>query len=83
LSFPKMTGMMYCLKEQGNVSALVQIFNAIPPPSFSAPAELRIINPTTDPYIMLILISYFLFIVLNTSSASDKVGFPQRTVPEG
>jgi hypothetical protein len=30
---------------QGNVFALVQIFNAIPSPSFSAPAELRMINP--------------------------------------
>jgi hypothetical protein len=28
---------------QGNVFALVQIFNAIPSPSFSAPAELRMI----------------------------------------
>jgi hypothetical protein len=42
---PKVTGMRYRLKEQGNVSALVQIFNAIPSPSFSAPAELRMINP--------------------------------------
>jgi hypothetical protein len=68
-------GVRYQLKEQGNVSAPVQIFNAIPSPSFSAPAELRIITPTTCPYVMLI--------VLNTSSASDKVGFSQRTVPEG
>jgi len=39
------TGMRYRLKEQGNVFALVQIFNAIPSPSFSAPAELRMVNP--------------------------------------
>jgi hypothetical protein len=94
--------MMCCFKEQGNVSALVQIFNAIPSPpwrgdllppsndrfalclpfsgfalrprghtplepptaflpmllSFSAPAELRMINPTVGPNIMLILTSY-------------------------
>jgi hypothetical protein len=37
--------MRYRLKEQGNVSALVQIFNAITSASFSAPAELRMINP--------------------------------------
>ncbi len=37
--------MRYRLKEQGNVSALVQIFNAIPSPSFSVPAELRMIHP--------------------------------------
>jgi len=29
-------GMWYFLKEQGNVFALVQIFNAIPSPNFSA-----------------------------------------------
>jgi hypothetical protein len=51
-------GMRYYLKEQGNASALVQIFNAIPLPSFLAPAELRMINPTTGPYVMLIRISY-------------------------
>jgi len=37
--------MRYYFKDQENVSALVQIFNAIPSPSFSAPAELRMINP--------------------------------------
>jgi hypothetical protein len=37
--------MRYQFKVQGNVFALVQIFNAIPSPSFSAPAELRMINP--------------------------------------
>jgi hypothetical protein len=36
---------MYHLKDQGNILALVQIFNAIPSPSFSAPVELRMINP--------------------------------------
>ncbi len=36
--------MLYSLIEQGNIFALVQIFNAIPSPSFSAPAELRMIN---------------------------------------
>jgi hypothetical protein len=35
--------MRYHFKMQGNVFALVQIFNAIPSPSFSAPAELRMI----------------------------------------
>jgi hypothetical protein len=33
------------IKELGNVVALVQIFNAIPSSSFSAPAELRTIIP--------------------------------------
>lgn len=37
--------MIYHCKGQGNVFALVQIFNAIPSPYFSAPAELRMINP--------------------------------------
>jgi len=37
--------MRYHCKVQGNVFALVQIFNAIPSPFFSAPAELRIFNP--------------------------------------
>jgi hypothetical protein len=37
--------MSYHLGKQGNVSALVQIFNAIPSPPFSAPAELRMIHP--------------------------------------
>ena len=46
------------IKVQGNVFAFLQIFNAIPSPLFSAPAELRMINPTTGPYVMLILISY-------------------------
>jgi hypothetical protein len=41
-----MKGVSHHLKEQGNISALVQIFNAIPSPSFSAPAELRMINQT-------------------------------------
>ena len=41
-----MTGMRYYFKDQENVSALVQIFSAIPSPSFSAPAELRMINPS-------------------------------------
>jgi len=42
--FPKVTGTRHYFKVQGNVFALVQIFNAIPSPSFSAPAELRMIN---------------------------------------
>jgi hypothetical protein len=42
---PKVTGMMYNSKVQGNVFALVQIFNAIPSPPFSAPAELRTFIP--------------------------------------
>ena len=37
---------MYFIEVQENVFALLQIFSAIPPPSFSAPAELRMINPT-------------------------------------
>ncbi len=52
--------MSYRLNKHGNVSALVQIFNAIPSPSFSAPAELRIINSTKGPHFVLILIAYFL-----------------------
>jgi hypothetical protein len=50
--------MMYISKVQGNVFAFLQIFNAIPPSSFSAPAELRMISPTADPYVVLILISH-------------------------
>ncbi len=49
---------MYYFKVQGNVFALDQIFNAIPSPSFSAPAEVRMINPATGPYVMLIRISH-------------------------
>ncbi len=37
-----MTEMKYRDKVQGNAFALVQIFNAIHSPPFSAPAELRI-----------------------------------------
>ncbi len=51
---------MYNPKMKRNVFALVQIFKAIPPLSFSAPAELCVINPTTDPYVILIHISYLL-----------------------
>ena len=50
-----MTGMSYQLKEQGNVFALVKIFNAIPLPPFSAPAELRPKTETTETLAMLIL----------------------------
>jgi len=39
-----MTGMSYYVKAKENVSALVEIFNAIPSPPFSAPAKLRPIN---------------------------------------
>ncbi len=52
--------MKYNSKAQGNVFALVQIFNAIPSPSFSAPAELRMLNPFTGPLPLLILIPYLL-----------------------
>jgi hypothetical protein len=41
---PKVRGMTNNFKMQGNVFALLQIFNAIPSPPFSAPAELRMIN---------------------------------------
>ena len=41
---PKVTGMSYNVKAKENVSASVEIFNAIPSPSFSAPAKLRLIN---------------------------------------
>jgi hypothetical protein len=120
------TGMRYYFREQGNVSALVQIFNAIPSPpwrgnllppsnvrfalclpfsgfalrprghtplepptaflqtllSFSAPAELRMINPTTGPFVMLILISnhltyraqYILGVRLNRIPSKDGSG---------
>jgi hypothetical protein len=68
--------MMHNSKVQKNVFSLVQIFNAIPPPSFSAPAELRIINPTTDPYIMLILIPYFLIY-----GAQYMLGVRQSRIP--
>jgi hypothetical protein len=42
--YPKVMGRMSYFNEQGNVSALVQIFNAIPLPSLSAAAELRMNN---------------------------------------
>jgi hypothetical protein len=45
-------------KVQGNVFTFLQIFNAIPSPSFSAPAELHILNPTAVPYVMLMRISH-------------------------
>jgi len=41
---PQVTETRHHFKVQGNVFALIQIFNAIPSPSFSAPAELRMIN---------------------------------------
>jgi hypothetical protein len=49
--------MLHDFEVQGSVFALLQIFNAIPSRSFSAPAELRILNPTADPYFILIRIS--------------------------
>jgi hypothetical protein len=63
-------------KVQGNVFALVQIFNAIPSPSFSAPAELRILNPTADSYVMLIRISQ-----LWNCRAQYILGVRQRRIP--
>ncbi len=60
-------------KEQGNISALVQIFDAIPSPIFSVAVELRVntpnlcsitnVNPDLSP---------FCIVVLNTSSPSDS-----------
>ena len=41
---PKVTGMSYNVKAKENVSASVEIFNAIPSPPFPAPAKLRPIN---------------------------------------
>jgi len=41
---PKVTGMSYNVKAKENVSASVEIFNAIPSPPGSAPAKLRPIN---------------------------------------
>jgi len=46
---PKVTGLSCHRKEQGNVSALVQIFNAIPSPLFSAAAELRSLTSNLYP----------------------------------
>jgi hypothetical protein len=57
---PKVTGMRYHPEEQENVSALVQIFNAIPSSSFSAPAELCLLIPSACPFPMLIRISNLL-----------------------
>ncbi|RLE10902.1 MAG: hypothetical protein DRJ06_00435 [Candidatus Aminicenantes bacterium] len=41
---PQVTGMSYYVKAKENVSASVEIFKAIPSPSFSAPAKLRPVN---------------------------------------
>jgi hypothetical protein len=54
---PKVTANKIEIKEQRNIFALVQIFNAIPSPSFSAPAELRMINPNPWSLSMLIRVS--------------------------
>ncbi len=67
---------MYFFKEQGNVFALVQIFNAIPSSSFSAPAELRILAPFTGPFPMLIQILYLL-----STRAQYILGVRQSRIP--
>jgi hypothetical protein len=71
-------------KVQVNVFALVKIFNAVPSPSFSAAAELRIINPTTGPYVMLILFSYLLIwraqYTLGDNMGTSHLGTPYISI---
>ncbi len=118
--YPKVTGIRYYLKDQGNVSALVQIFNAIPSPpwrgnllppsnvrfalclpfsgfalrprghtplepptaflqtllSFSAPAELRTINPNLWTLSFLIRVSH-----LWSRRAQYILGVRQSRIP--
>jgi hypothetical protein len=73
---PKVTRMKYRYKVQGNAFALVQIFNAIPSPSFSAPAELRTLTPLTGPLPLLIQTPHFLFV-----RAQYILGFRQGRIP--
>jgi hypothetical protein len=63
-------------KVQGNIFALVQIFSAIPPPSLSAPAELRLLTPVTEPFAMLIRIPYLFY-----SRAQYILGVRQGRIP--
>ncbi len=76
--------MKHNFKMQGKIFALVQIFNAIPSPSFSAPAELRILTPFTDPFAMLIRIIYLLYsraqYILGDIMGTSHLGTPYISI---